>query len=136
MPDHGNKKVLLVTGDPALAEELGRELRERGYRVLTTENGAAGLLAAHAEKPALLVVDAEMPVMDGYRLLEVLRDDPATRGLFVILLTPGDAETEMARGWLCGADFCLPRDSGSSDLLLMVDRTLRLEGPAEYSLVS
>jgi DNA-binding response OmpR family regulator len=134
MATNGNKTVLLVTGDPAQAEALRSPLSEHGYRVVTAENGAAGLLAAHAERPALAVVDAEMPVMDGYRMLEVLRDDPATRSLAVILLTPGATETELARGWLCGADFCLPRDSVMADLLLMVERTLRLEETKEVSL--
>jgi CheY-like chemotaxis protein len=133
---NGNKTVLLVTGDPAQAEALRSPLIERGYRVVTAANGAAGLLAAHAERPALAVVDAQMPVMDGYRMLEVLRDDPATRALAVILLTPTASDTELARGWLCGAHFCLPRDSAPGDLMLMMERTLCLGETAKVSLAS
>jgi two-component system copper resistance phosphate regulon response regulator CusR len=130
MATNGNKTILLVTGDADQAEALRRPLVERGHGVVIAKNGAEGLLAAHAEHPALIVADAELPVMDGYRMLEVLRDDPATRLLTIILLTSGETETELARGWLCGADFCLPRQSALSDLILMVERTLRLEDPA------
>jgi DNA-binding response OmpR family regulator len=136
MATNGNRTILLVTGAADRAEALRRSLAERDYRVLTARNGAEGLLAAHAERPALIVADAEMPVMGGYRLLEILRDDPATRSLTLILLTSGDTETELARGWLSGADVCLPGSSALDDLLLIVERTLRVQPPAEIPVAS
>lgn len=136
MATNGNKTILLVTGDAERAEALGGLLTERGYAVSITRNGAEGLLAAHAERPSLVVTDAELPVLDGYRMIEVLRDDPATHAVTVVLLTPGDAETELARGWLCGADFCLSHQSALPDLLLMIERLLCLDSPAQVSLAS
>lgn len=136
MATTGNRKVLLVTGDAGQAEALRRPLAERGYEIRVAKNGAEGLLAAHADQPALIVADVEMPVMDGHRMLEVLRDDPATRPLTVILLIPGETETELARGWLSGADVCLPRASSTSDLLLMVERTLRVQDAGKVPLAS
>jgi DNA-binding response OmpR family regulator len=136
MPTNGTKKVLLVAPDATQVESLGRHLRERGIQVVTAGNGASGLLAAHAEKPALIIVEAEMPVMDGYQMLEALRRDPATREMSVIMLTPDAADADVARGWLCGADFCMPKDSGLSDLMLMVQRTLHMGDAAEFSFVS
>jgi DNA-binding response OmpR family regulator len=136
MPTNGTKKVLVVAPDATQVETLGHHLSERGIQVITAGNGASGLLAAHAEKPTLIIVEAEMPVMDGYLMLEALRRDPVTRGMSVIMLTPEAAGADVARGWLCGADFCLPKDCGLSDLMLTVERTLHTGGAAEYSLVS
>jgi DNA-binding response OmpR family regulator len=136
MPTNGTKKVLLVAPGAAQVQTLGQHLNKRGIQVITAGNGASGLLAAHAEKPALIIVEAELPVMDGYQMLEALRRDPATRHMSVIMLTPDAAGAEVARGWLCGADFCLPKDCGLSDLMLTVERTLRTDGAPEFSLAS
>jgi DNA-binding response OmpR family regulator len=134
MPTNGTPELLLVTHDSGQVERLGRALAERGYAVVTAANGAAGLLAAHAERPALILLEAEMPVLNGYQMLEGLRSDPATREIPSILLLPPDSEDDTARGWLCGADFCLPRDASSGDLLLAIDRTLLVGGTISYSL--
>src|SRR5919198_1128991 len=107
MPDPV-RKVLLVDDDAAYVERLGHALRQRGFQTCSAGDGASGLLAAHSEQPDLIVLDAEMPVMNGYQMLQVLRSDPTIRQASVILLTARGEENEIARGWLTGADVCLP----------------------------
>jgi DNA-binding response OmpR family regulator len=118
------RKVLLVDDDPSYIERLECVLRQRGYETYSAGDGASGLLAAHAEHPDLIVVDADMPVMNGYQMLEVLRSDPATGDPWVILLTARNEENEIARGWVNGADICLPRAAAFGDLVLMIERAL------------
>src|SRR2546422_229601 len=81
------RKVLLVDDDPAYIERLERLLRQHGFQPCSASNGAAGLLAIHSEQPDLIVLDAEMPVMDGYLMLEVLLKDPHICRIPVILIT-------------------------------------------------
>jgi DNA-binding response OmpR family regulator len=129
------RKVLLVDDDPLYVERLECVLRQRGYEICSAGDGASGLLAAHAEQPDLIVVDAEMPVMNGYQMLEVLRSDPSAGTPWVILITARAEETEIARGWVHGADVCLPRGSSFGDLLLMIERALP-PAPEAFSLAS
>jgi DNA-binding response OmpR family regulator len=128
------RKVLLVDDDRVYRERLEHILRQHGFDIYSAADGASGLLAAHAQQPDLIVVDAEMPVMNGYQMVEVLRSNPRTEKMWVILLTPRDEENDIARGWENGADVCLSRTAGIGDLLLMIERAVpRTEA---FSLVS
>jgi len=118
------RKVLLVDDDALYVQRLEHALRQRGFQTYAAGDGASGLLVAHAERPDLIVVDADMPVMNGYQMLEVLRSDPTTRKMWVILLIPRGEESEIMRGSLQGADICLPHGAGFTDLLLMIERAL------------
>src|SRR5437588_11783510 len=109
------RKVLLVDDDAGYIEHLEHALRQRGYQTCSASDGASGLLAAHAEQPDLIVLDADMPVMNGYQMLQVLRSDPTIRQAPIILLTTRGDEHEISRGWLNGADICLPHGSGFAD---------------------
>jgi DNA-binding response OmpR family regulator len=130
------RKVLLVDDDAEYVERLAHLLRQRGFLTCSASDGASGLLAAHSERPDLIVLDAEMPVMNGYQMLQVLRSDPTMRQASVILLTPRGEESEITRGWLHGADICLPRGSGFADLALMIERALWTGPAARLSLAS
>ena len=130
------RKVLLVDDDAGYVERLEHVLRQRGFATCSASDGASGLLAAHSEQPDLIVLDAEMPVMNGYQMLQVLRGDATIRQAAVILLTPRGEETEIARGWIHGADICLPRASGFADLVLMIERALLPDTEAQLSLAS
>jgi DNA-binding response OmpR family regulator len=119
------RKVLLVDGEPEYVDCLQRALRQRGFLTCTARDGAAGLLAAHSERPDLMVLDTEIPVISGYQVLQALRSDPNTRQMAVILLAPRGGEKQVVRGWLTGADACLPREVGFEDLSLMIERILQ-----------
>lgn len=118
------RKVLLVDDDRVYRERLEHTLRQHGFDICSAADGASGLLAAHAQQPDLIVVDAEMPVMNGYQMVEVLRSNPRTEKMWVILLTARDGEDDIARGWEHGADVCLARTAGFGDLLLMIERAI------------
>jgi len=131
--NHIARTVLIVAGDVAHRSRLARRLHEMGCDVVTADNGALGVLAAHDERPALIVAESQMPIMNGYHMVEALRSDPATREIPVILLETAIDDAAIARCWSHGADFCLAKDSGWSDLLLTVNRTIGRAGPAEYA---
>src|SRR2546430_10407295 len=102
------RTVLLVAADVAHRGRLARRLHELGCDVVTADNGALGVLAAHAETPALVIAESQMPVMNGFQLVEVLRSDPFTQDLPVILLLPAADDAAVARACAPGAHSCLP----------------------------
>ena len=126
------KTVLLVADDILHRDRLARRLHELGCDVVTADNGALGVLAAHAETPALVIAESQMPVMNGFQLVEVLRSDPFTQDLPVILLLPAADDAAVARAWAHGADFCLPKAAGMNELVLTIDRTISEPRRGEY----
>lgn len=116
--------ILLVAEDVAHRDRLARRLHELGCDVVVADNGALGVLAAHAERPALVIAESQMAVMNGYHMVEALRSDPATRALPVILLEACVDDAAITRCWSHGADFCFAKSSGLNDLILTIDRTL------------
>jgi CheY-like chemotaxis protein len=126
------KVVLLVADDILHRDRLARRLHELGCDVVTADNGALGVLAAHAEDPSLVIAESQMPVMNGYQMVEVLRSDAVTQDLPVILLLPAADDAAVTRAWAHGADFCLPKSAGLNELVLTIDRTISEPRRAEF----
>jgi len=84
--------VSLVEDDPDIREHLGEVLRARGLQVIEAENGAEVLatLRRTGIRPALLLIDLMMPVMDGWALLEAQPQEPLIDGVPVIVITAHD----------------------------------------------
>lgn len=73
-----------------------------GYEIITAADGAEGVAKAQAEKPDLILMDLNLPVMDGWEATRRLKADPATRDIPIIALTAhamsGDREKALAAG--------------------------------------
>jgi two-component system chemotaxis response regulator CheY len=102
------KKVLVVDDSETIRLEVGRALRQAGFSVLEAGDGAEGLAVATQHPDlALLILDVNMPVMNGLDMLERLRESPRTAHIPVLLLTT-EAESGLiqrakragAKGWL------------------------------------
>ena len=97
------KTVLVVDDAPENAQLLGAVLGKH-HRVLSATSGARALeLAAGQPRPDLILLDIEMPGLDGYAVLDRLRADARTRDIPVIFVTAMDTETDEQRGLECGA---------------------------------
>lgn len=95
--------ILVVDDDPGNLGALGRLLRPH-YEVLTASSGAQALeVATGTPKPDLILLDVMMPYMDGYVVLQHLRDNPATRDIPVIFVTGQNSNAEEERGLELGA---------------------------------
>ena len=123
-PQYHQRTVLLVDGDLPRAEKLARRLGGLNLDIRIAPDGATGLLQAHQLHPEAIVVDAAAPILDGFRFLDALRSQPQTRETAVILITEGQSQDELARGWINGADLCVPRNHGEADVLATLHRAL------------
>jgi signal transduction histidine kinase len=100
----GGAKVLIVEDSPVQAELLRRALEGAEYQVIVARNGAEGLAAARASRPAAILSDVNMPIMDGYAMCRAIRDDAALKLTPVILLTMLSDTKDVIRGLNAGAD--------------------------------
>ena len=67
---------------------------------------------------------AEMPILDGYQMLQALRSKQQTHEIPVLILTDGNRQEEIARAWEAGADLCVPLNQGEADVLATLHRAL------------
>lgn len=96
------KKILLVEDDTALAAVYRSRLELEGFEIHEVNNGEEALSAAIAFKPDLILLDAMMPKISGFDVLDILRNTPETTNIRVIMLTalsqPKDKERAEALG--------------------------------------
>jgi CheY-like chemotaxis protein len=81
------QRLLIVDDDPAIRDALRALFERAGLAVSTACNGRDALAAVKAERPALILMDYQMPEMDGVEACESLKGDPETKGIPVLLAT-------------------------------------------------
>ncbi len=86
------KKVLIVDDDPDMVSMLTSALTERGYIVCSAKDGIQGILAAKKEKPNLILLDLNLPFVDGFSVMKALKDDPGTAPIPIIVITARSIE--------------------------------------------
>jgi two-component system, cell cycle response regulator DivK len=97
------KRVLVVDDDPVSRELIRDALGSLSYEVIEASNGEDALLKMVAARPDLILLDIEMPLLDGYGVLQRLRNDPILSHLPVAAISaqalPSDREKGLARGF-------------------------------------
>ncbi len=119
-----NSHILIVEDSPTQAEWLQRLLQAHGYEVTVAADGKEGLAAARTYKPALILADVVMPVMDGYEMCRAIKDDQALTDVPVILLTSLSDLEDVIRGLQAGADYYLTKPCADDVVLRKVERVL------------
>jgi len=95
------KKVLIVDDEVhirALLEQTLEELADAGVELLVAQDGEEGLQYVQEEKPDLVFLDVMMPKLNGYQLCEHIKQDPALKDTYVIMLTAKGQAADKARG--------------------------------------
>jgi len=108
-------KVLVVDDEPDIVELLRYNLIQEGYETLSAGNGMEALNQARKHLPDVILLDLILPDMDGFSICEILRCQPSTANIPVIVLTALAGEMPRLHGLEAGAaDYCLkpirPRD--------------------------
>ena len=115
-------KILVVDDEPAITNLVTAYLKAEGYEVYTAADGTAGLKAARAFKPDLIIMDIMLPGMDGIELLSRLRRESQ---VYVIMLTARTEETDKIVGLSAGADDYVTKPSSPRELTARVKAALR-----------
>ena len=97
-------KILLVEDNEFNRDMLSRRLTRRGFEVLLAEDGARGIEVAQASLPELILMDMDLPVMDGWEATRRLKADAATRMIPVIALTAHALQSDCDRAFAAGCN--------------------------------
>jgi len=115
-------KILVVDDEPSITNLVSAYLKPEGYEVFIASDGNAGLKAARAFKPDLIILDVMLPSMDGIELLSRLRRES---DVYVIMLTARTEETDKIVGLSVGADDYVTKPFSPRELVARVKAALR-----------
>jgi len=124
-------KILVVDDEPDALEILGFKLKEAGYVPLFAKDGARAITAARDERPALIVLDLMLPEVDGLEVCKILRRDPATATIPILMLTARAAEMDRVIGLELGADDYVTKPFSPRELVLRIKKLLARVKAAE-----
>jgi DNA-binding response OmpR family regulator len=120
------KRILVIEDDPDIALSLRLKLeRDGGFEVRTAGDGAAGLRMAVERPPDLVLLDVNLPGMDGFEVCRQLRGDPATSSTPVIMLTARIDESDRVAGLDLGADDYITKPFSPKEALARIRAVLR-----------
>ena len=118
-------KILVVDDEPDAVELIEFNLKAGGYEVATAADGEEALKKARAILPSLIILDIMLPEVDGMEVCKILRRDPRTQGIPIIMLTAKAAEIDRVLGLELGADDYVTKPFSPRELVLRVKRLLR-----------
>lgn len=122
----GGKTVLVCDDDPLLVDLLEFRLVSRGFKVLVARDGREAMTIAGHQTVDAVVLDAMMPVIDGYEVLRRLRADPATANLPVVMLTARKGEQDVVTGLELGASDYMVKPFIPEELIMRLSRLVGL----------
>jgi chemosensory pili system protein ChpA (sensor histidine kinase/response regulator) len=112
----------MVVDDSLTVRKITSKLLEReGYRVTTAKDGVDALEQLKDELPDLMLVDIEMPRMDGFDLAKSIRNDQRTREIPIIIISSRTAEKHRKHAEQCGVDDFLGKPYQESELLRHIE---------------
>jgi two-component system phosphate regulon response regulator PhoB len=117
--------VLIVDDERDLRTLLEFNLRQAGWRTAQAESGAEALARARTLKPNVIVLDLNLPDVSGIDVCRLLREDPDTRDLPILMLTARSTEEDRVQGLTVGADDYLPKPFSLRELVLRVEAVAR-----------
>jgi DNA-binding response OmpR family regulator len=124
-------RVLVIEDDPDIALGIKTVLGRSGFDVASATEGRDGLRAFHTARPDLVILDIGLPEMDGWMVLERIRD---LSDVPVLILTAHSLEAEKVRGLRSGADDYLTKPFGNGEFVARVQALLRRQQGAEQTI--
>jgi two-component system phosphate regulon response regulator PhoB len=118
-------KILVVDDEADALELIGFNLKAAGYDVVTAEDGNSALKKARATLPNLIVLDLMLPEVDGLEVCKILRRDPQTAAIPIIMLTAKAAELDRVLGLELGANDYVTKPFSPRELVLRVKNLLQ-----------
>ena len=115
-------KILVIDDEPSITNLVSAYLKPEGYEVYIAADGNAGLKAARAFKPDLIILDVMLPGMDGIELLSRLRRESE---VYIIMLTARTEETDKIVGLSVGADDYMTKPFSPRELVARIKAALR-----------
>jgi pilus assembly protein CpaE len=125
-------RILVVDSDPTVRRALGNALMQAGYQVIASADGTEALRIVRADKPALVLIAANLPNVDGFTIVSRLRleDGPSTHTPAILLLAENEASSR-GKALRSGADDYLIKPFHPAELMARMRSLLSRYAPAE-----
>lgn len=120
------KKILIVDDEADVLSILEKRLAATGYQVIQAQTGREAINLAKTEQPSLILLDVNMPEMDGGKVKRILQEDPVTAKIPVMFLTCLiTREDEKRAGHEIAGNFFIAKPYNSDELLRMIEEHIR-----------
>ena len=111
-------KVLMADDEPDVLEIMAKKVRQAGYTVVTASNGEEALAKIRSESPDVILLDLNMPKMDGFMVLKNLRENPTgSKWQPVIIVSARNELDDMKEGFSLEADHYITKPCNVTDIL-------------------
>jgi two-component system phosphate regulon response regulator PhoB len=120
-----NVRILTVDDEEDILELVAYNLKKGGYHVTCVSTGEAALKAVRAEPPDLILLDLMLPGLDGLEVCRLLKQDPGTQPIPIVMLTAKGEESDIVLGLELGADDYVTKPFSPRVLLARVKAVLR-----------
>ena len=124
--------LLLIVDD--IAENLrilGNVFREVGLQIAIAPNGQRAISLAHAKLPDIILLDVQMPEMDGFEVCKILKESEATKHIPILFLTAKNSQEDILKGFELGAVDYIPKPFNQKELIARVKTHIELKQARE-----
>lgn len=115
-------RILIVDDSPSQLLGIQRIVEKLGHETITATDGAAGVEAAKASLPDLVLMDVVMPNLNGFQATRTLKREPSTQNIPVILVTTKDQDTDRMWGMRQGARAYITKPFSEDELSEVIER--------------
>ena len=122
-------RILIVDDSPSQLLGIQRIVEKLGHQILTATDGAAGVEAAKAQLPDLVLMDVVMPNLNGFQATRTLARDATTKHIPVILVTTKDQDTDRMWGMRQGAKAYITKPFSEDELSEVLERVFSNQEP-------
>ena len=123
------KRILVVEDQPDNLQILRDLLTSAGYEMIEAQDGEAGVRVALAERPDLILMDIQLPLLDGYEATRRIKADPALRATPIIVVTSYALSGDETKARAAGCDGYVPKPYSPRQLLVKIREYLPVSDP-------
>jgi two-component system phosphate regulon response regulator PhoB len=122
-PNQGGemRKLMIADDEPGVRSLVRMTLESDSYEILEASDGDEALMLALEHRPELILLDVTMPGLSGLQVCRMLKDNPSTSAISVVMLTAMDQDSDRAEGKVAGADDYFTKPFSPLALLRKVD---------------
>ncbi len=119
--------ILVVDDNPDNLRLLSKFLSQKGYKIRNAINGNTALIAVKATHPDLILLDIQMPEMDGYQVCQILKNDPETYDIPVIFLTAMNSVIDKVKAFSIGGADYITKPFQLEEVLIRIENQLKFQ---------
>jgi DNA-binding response OmpR family regulator len=121
----GKEKILIIEDDPDIVEMIQYNLKEEGYTTISALDGKEGVNLATRDHPDLIILDIMLPTIDGFEVCRILKNEPVTTGIPIVILSAKSQDIDKVVGLELGADDYMTKPFSPRELIARTKAILR-----------